>query len=47
MHVERRVSQELLDENCREEPVCSRYSEGLVIVINKSPLVRVERRARQ
>ena len=28
MHVERRVSQELVDENCREEPVCSKYSEG-------------------
>ena len=47
MHVERRVSQELVDENCREEPVCSKYSEGLVIVINKSSPVRVEWRARQ
>ena len=47
MHVERRVSQELVDENCREEPVCSKYSEGLVIVINKSSSIRVERRARQ
>ena len=46
MHVERRVSQELVDENCREEPVCSKYSEWLVIVINKSPSIRVERRAR-
>ena len=39
MHVERRESQELLDENCREEPVYSKYSEGLVIVINKSSSV--------
>ena len=46
MHVERRTSQELVDENCREELVCSKYSEGLAIVINKSPFVRVERRAR-
>ena len=47
MHVERRVSQELVDENCREGPVYSKYSEGLVIVINKSPSIHVERRARQ
>ena len=47
MHVERRVSQEFVDENCREEPVCSKYNEGLVIVINKSSSVRVEWRARQ
>ena len=39
MYVERRVSQ--------EEPVCSKYSEGLVIVINKSSSIRVEWRARQ
>ena len=46
MHVERRESQEPVDENCREEPVCLKYSEGLVIVINKSSSVRVEGRAR-
>ena len=38
---------ELVNENSREEPVCSKYSEGLVIVINKSSSVRVEWRARQ
>ena len=32
MHVERRESQEPIDENCREEPVCSKCSEGLVAV---------------
>ena len=47
MHVERRESQELVDENCREEPVCLKYSEGLVIVNNRSSSVRVEWRARQ
>ena len=46
MHVERRESQEPVDEKCREEPVCLKYSEGLVIVINKSSSVRVEGRAR-
>ena len=47
MPVERRESQEPVDENCREEPVCLRYSEGLVIVNNRSSSVRVEWRARQ
>ena len=37
---------ELVNENSREDPVCSKYSEGLVIVINKSSSVRVEGRAR-
>ena len=46
MHVERRESQEPVDENCREEPVCLKYSEGLVIVINKTSSVRVKGRAR-
>ena len=38
---------ELINENSREEPVYSKYSEGLVIVINKSSSIRVEWRARQ
>ena len=46
MHVERRESQEPVDENCREEPVYLKYSEGLVIVIHKSSSVCVEGRAR-
>ena len=37
---------ELVNENCREEPVCLKYSEGLVTV-NNSSSVRVEWRARQ
>ena len=32
MHVERRVSQELVNRNSKEEPVCLKYSEGLVAV---------------
>ena len=42
IHVERSVSRELVDENCREEPVFSKYNEGLVSVINKSSFIRVE-----
>ena len=38
---------ELVNKNCREEPVCLKYSEGLVIVSNRSSSVRVEGRARQ
>ena len=47
MPVGKRRSQEPIEENCREEPVCLRYSEGLVIVNNRSLFVRVEWRARQ
>ena len=47
IHVERRVSRELVDENCREEPVCLKYNEGLVSVINWSSFIHVEWRARQ
>ena len=42
------MSQELVDENCREEPVCLKYSEGLVVLnvgarllVLKGELVRV------
>ena len=38
---------ELVNENCGEEPVCLKYSDGLVMVINKSSFIRVEWRARQ
>ena len=38
---------ELVNENCKEEPVCLKYSEGLVIVSNRSSFVRVEGRARR
>ena len=38
---------ELVNESCREEPVCLKYSEGLVLVNNRSSSVRVEGRARQ
>ena len=38
---------ELVNTNCREEPVCLKYSEGLVIVSNRSSSVRVEGRAHQ
>ena len=37
---------ELANKNCREEPVCLKYSEGLVTVNNRSSSVRVEGRAR-
>ena len=32
IHVERGVSQELVDENYREGPVCSKYSERFVVL---------------
>ena len=32
IHVEREVSRELVDENYREEPVCLKYSERLVVL---------------
>ena len=32
IHVERGVSRELVDENYREEPVCLKYSERLVVL---------------
>ena len=38
---------ELVNENSREEPVCLKYSEGLVIVNNRSSSFRAEWRARQ
>ena len=38
---------ELVNENYKEEPVCLKYSEGLVTVNNRSSSVRVEWRARQ
>ena len=47
IHVERGVSREFVDENCREEPVCSKYNEGLLVVINKSSFVCVGWTARQ
>ena len=47
MPVGRRESQEPIDENCREEPVCLRYSEGLVIVNNRSSSACIEGRSRQ
>ena len=37
---------ELVNKNCRKEPVCLKYSEGLVTVNNRSSFVRVEGRAR-
>ena len=41
------LKRELVNESCREEPVCLKYSEGLVIVSNRSSSARVEGRARQ
>ena len=38
---------ELVNESCREEPVCLKYSEGLVIVNSGSSSACVEGRARQ
>ena len=32
IHVEREVSRELVDESYREEPVCLKYSERLVVL---------------
>ena len=47
MHVEGESHKSSSNENCREELVCLKYSEGLVIVSNRSSSVRVEGRARQ
>ena len=38
---------ELVNENCREEPVCLKSSEGLVAMNNRCSSVCVEGRARQ
>ena len=38
---------ELVNKNCKEEPVCLECSEGLVTVNSKSSSVCVEGRARQ
>ena len=38
---------ELVNENCREEPVCLKCSEGLVAMNNRSSSGCVEGRARQ
>ena len=38
---------ELVNENCREEPVCLKCSEGLVSMNNRSSSVWVEGRASQ
>ena len=38
---------ELVNENCREEPVCLKCSEGLVSMNNRSSSVCVEGRASQ
>ena len=38
---------ELVNKNCKREPVCLKYSEGLVTVNSKSSSVCVEGRARQ
>ena len=38
---------ELVNEICREEPVCLKYSEGLAFVNSRSSSACVEGRARQ
>ena len=38
---------ELVNENGREEPVCLKYSEGLVLMNSRSSSACVEGRARQ
>ena len=38
---------ELVNENCREEPVCLKYCEGLVFINSRSSSACVEGRARQ
>ena len=38
---------ELVNEICREEPVCLKYSEGLVFINNRNSSACVEGRARQ
>ena len=38
---------ELVNENSREEPVCLKYSEGLVFMNSRNSSVCVEGRARQ
>ena len=38
---------ELVKEICREEPVCLKYSEGLVLINSRSSSAFVEGRARQ
>ena len=38
---------ELVNEICREEPVCLKYSEGLVFINSRSSSACVEGRARQ
>ena len=41
------VEGELVNEDCKREPVCLKCSEGLVTVNSKSSSVCVEGRARQ
>ena len=38
---------ELVNESCSDEPVCSKYSEGLVFINSRSSSACVEGRARQ
>ena len=38
---------ELVNENCREEPICLKCSEGLVFMNSRSSSACVEGRARQ
>ena len=38
---------ELVNEVCREEPVCLKYSEGLIFINSRSSSAYVEGRARQ
>ena len=39
------LRREHVNENCREEPVCLKCSEGLVVMNNRSSFVCVEGRA--
>ena len=41
------LKRELVNEICREEPVCLKYSEGLVFINSRSSFACVEGRARQ
>ena len=38
---------ELVNEICREEPICLKYNEGLVFINSRSSSAYVEGRARQ
>ena len=41
------LKEELVNESCREEPVCLKYSEGLASINIRSSSACVEGRARQ